>query len=252
MNEPWNLRGDVERTANTVYNFIIFCEDGAVEPAYFHSFATNNVMVNAMGNLKAMHDNVDSAVEYFKKKNLLEKDKNGTEWLAVDEGTQVWCVFDRDKNKDGSDDKKDSPFDNSIQNAMRIGIRVAWSNDAFELWVLMHFEDIPTDDAAYAIRTKYYERLTHIMKTWAPKTEEHDRFTKHEKFNYNPTFKNGYRFKTIIIPLMKNKINDAINRAVQLEAHHNLVADKPDHQKAPQTLVHHLVSELLRLSGKTI
>ena len=37
-------------------------------------------------------------------------------------------------------DKENIEFDESINLAENKGIKVAWSNDAFELWVLLHFE----------------------------------------------------------------------------------------------------------------
>lgn len=47
---------------------------------------------------------------------------------------QVWCVFD----KDGFPLEN---FDNAIQQAEAAGFLVGWSNQAFEYWLLLHFED---------------------------------------------------------------------------------------------------------------
>ena len=47
---------------------------------------------------------------------------------------QVWCVFD----KDGFPLEN---FDNAIQQAVAAGFKVGWSNQAFEYWLLLHFED---------------------------------------------------------------------------------------------------------------
>jgi hypothetical protein len=47
---------------------------------------------------------------------------------------QVWCVFD----KDGFPLED---FDNAIHEAQAAGFKVGWSNQAFEYWLLLHFED---------------------------------------------------------------------------------------------------------------
>jgi hypothetical protein len=46
---------------------------------------------------------------------------------------QVWVVFDRDSFP--ADD-----FDNAIARAEARGMKCAWSNEAFELWYILHFE----------------------------------------------------------------------------------------------------------------
>jgi hypothetical protein len=60
-----------------------------------------------------------------------------------EEYDQVWCVFDRDSWS--SED-----FNNAIQIAKKQGFSVAYSNEAFELWYVLHFEflnsGIPRDD----------------------------------------------------------------------------------------------------------
>lgn len=145
--EPWNLNTETERPADTLTNVVIFCEDDGVEPAYFDSFRTSNLKVTANGNYGQHHKHVDAVCEHFRDQNLLES-LEGRESLKVDEGTYVWCVFDRDKNpsmKDG----KDTAFNDSISNAEGKGIKVAWSNDDFELWLLLHFEDVPNDDSVF-------------------------------------------------------------------------------------------------------
>lgn len=45
----------------------------------------------------------------------------------------VWVVFDRDSFPEDN-------FDNAIHKAEANGIKCAWSNEAFELWFLLHFQ----------------------------------------------------------------------------------------------------------------
>ena len=46
---------------------------------------------------------------------------------------RVWVVFDRDEFPD---------FDEAIQQATEHKINCAWSNESFELWLLLHFKDV--------------------------------------------------------------------------------------------------------------
>lgn len=47
--------------------------------------------------------------------------------------SEVWVVFDKDNNKD---------FDEAIAFAKSKGLNVAWSNECFELWLLLHFQNL--------------------------------------------------------------------------------------------------------------
>lgn len=47
---------------------------------------------------------------------------------------QVWVLFDKDSFK--ADE-----FDNAIRSGEAKGYRVAWSNECFELWYLLHFQE---------------------------------------------------------------------------------------------------------------
>ena len=48
---------------------------------------------------------------------------------------QYWAVFDKD-------DTSDDVFVEAIQLAEANGIRLAWSNQAFECWFIMHYRDL--------------------------------------------------------------------------------------------------------------
>lgn len=49
---------------------------------------------------------------------------------------QVWCVFDKDDTAPGN-------FNAAIQRAQANGLEAAWSNQAFEYWLLLHFDPHP-------------------------------------------------------------------------------------------------------------
>lgn len=74
---------------------------------------------------------------YWTPQELLEKI---VEWKKIkvceDDGDQVWCIFDVDdfyKN----DSKK---LLAAIKNAVDNNIKIAYVNECFELWILLHFE----------------------------------------------------------------------------------------------------------------
>ena len=74
---------------------------------------------------------------------------------------ETWVVFDKD-------DFEDCTFDNSIQSARCSKIKVAYSNECFELWYILHFEFLNT-----AIpRTDYFSKLGKLMGCEYTKTSD--------------------------------------------------------------------------------
>jgi hypothetical protein len=101
----------------------IVCEGEKTEPNYFRRFrvSRNVVEVDVQGLGKKPSKLVNSA------KELKEQE----------EYDQVWCVFDRDS-------WTPEDFNNAIQSANNQGFNVAYSNEAFELWYVLHFEFLNT------------------------------------------------------------------------------------------------------------
>lgn len=65
---------------------------------------------------------------------------------------QCWCVFDKDSFDDDN-------FDNAVAKAEAQGFRVAYSNEAFELWYLLHFSYCDARLARQALCDKLDEAL---------------------------------------------------------------------------------------------
>lgn len=249
MSEPWNLRTEDLRQADSLPNFIIFCEDEVSEPIYFKYFETPTIKVNPIKNQKSKTDNVLKAICHCKDHGLMEC-KDGLFYLQG-ENTQVWCVFDRDiEDTAAKTQLGNTGFDESIKTAISNKFKVAWSNDSFELWILLHFEDVDLSNVNYKNRNTYYDRLTEIFKALPSPNEDLIKVLKYSNYSYKANLKSENNFRSIVRNEIVGKTNDAIKRAIVLEAHHNS-SKIPDHEKSPCTLVHHLVEELLRLgSGK--
>jgi hypothetical protein len=99
-------------------SILIVCEGKNTEPSYFNSFRLASATIRATGDGK----NTISLVQEAQK-------------LALkDDYDQVWCVFD----KDGFPNEH---FNNAIYMAESQGFKVAYSNQAFEYWLILHFED---------------------------------------------------------------------------------------------------------------
>jgi len=116
------------------------CQGEKTEPNYFRSFRVADV--------KILHANGDpmQVVEYAEKAYV----KN-TEYDAV------WCVFDFDSFPQ---------FDAAIKRAENLAAQkkpfhVAWSNECFELWYLLHFEYLQSS----LNRSAYIGKLTQHLET---------------------------------------------------------------------------------------
>ncbi|MDJ0775880.1 MAG: RloB family protein [Mastigocoleus sp. MO_167.B18] len=119
---------------------------------------------------------------------------------------QVWCVFDRDSWSKAN-------FKNAIENAKAEGFKVAYSNEAFELWYILHFEFLNTGIS----RSKYLQKLNSLL---AEKYQKNSETIYEEIFEKQPT---------------------AIKNAEKLLKEYNPQNPEKDN---PSTTVHLLVKEL--------
>lgn len=122
--------------------FLVVCGGEQTEPNYFRAFRTPKVVVSVQAIGKSPMEVVEGAW-----KRVLEERRQGE---AYD---QVWCVFDRDEFP-GQD------FNRAIDSAGQYGIKVAYSNEAFELWYLLHFHYLNTGIS----RRDYIVRLAALLR----------------------------------------------------------------------------------------
>ncbi|WP_293338169.1 RloB family protein [Microcoleus sp. CAWBG58] len=180
--------------------FLIVCEGEKTEPNYFRSFPvdTKVIKLDIKGEGKNTKSLVEKAIEL----------KNDSEY---DESDRFWCVFDRDINGKNSNDAQN--FNAAMTLAKNNGIKVAYSNDAFELWYLLHFHFYNNGIS----RKDYQNMLTKLLGHEYQKNSE------------------------TIYEELKNKQQDAIKHAKRLL----LQYDRPNPESDnPSTTVHLLVEEL--------
>lgn len=116
-------------------SFLIFCQ-GQTEMGYFNSFRKRAKFIGGGDALGT----VDNAIAY---KNNQEKEYD-----------QYWVVFDKDETTHEN-------FNTAVQRAGQNGIRVAWSNQAFECWIIMHFRNL-----RHACHRNNYEALIRPHLPW--------------------------------------------------------------------------------------
>ncbi len=132
-------RGYSRRRINTRevrQRFLIVCEGQQTEPNYFRSFRVPVLVIDVQGFGISPRQLVDEALK------LREQG----------EYDQVWCVFDRDTCN--AED-----FNGAIQRAQSQEVQVAYSNQAFELWYLLHFHFYNTP----MHRKDYTEKLNDLL-----------------------------------------------------------------------------------------
>ena len=179
--------------------FLLVCEGEVTEPEYFNSFRLTSANVKAIG--KGM--NTISLVEEAIAIRNIEKRRRRTY-------DQCWVVFDKD-------DFSDCNFNAAIQMAHSNGFNVAYSNQAFEYWFLLHFNLYQGS----IHRSRYAEILTHQLG-----------------FTYSKSKGDSTKVFNVIYP----RTNTAIDNAKKvLEA---FDGNNPAKEES-STTVHQLVEQLL-------
>ena len=97
---------------------LIVCEGENTEPSYFNSFKLSSATVKPIGE-------GFNTVSLVRRALILAKQH---------EYDQVWCVFDKDDFANGD-------FNAAIHLAYQNNFKVAYSNQAFEYWIILHFND---------------------------------------------------------------------------------------------------------------
>lgn len=206
-----------EKRKQMYCRILIVCEGEKTEPNYFKSFKTiaNGSFVydiEAKGFGLNTIDVVKKAIEL--------RDKAQIPYDAV------WAVFDRDSFPPNK-------FDSAIAIAELNEIGVAWSNEAFELWYLLHFQYRNTAMSRESYKKAISEAVNKSGK-WSGKVKYS--YKKNDAQNFNIISECGSQ-------------SDAIRNA---EALCKLFNNTAYHEQNPCTTVHKLVLQLLNEDKKLI
>jgi len=133
---------------------LIVCEGEKTEPLYFKEFA--KLLPKSTAQVaEAEKPVIDITGRGMNTLRLVQETitiKNQREDESGIPYTQVWAVFDKD-------DFPKELYNEAINSALDEGIQCAYSNEAFELWYLLHFNDY--EDAAKC--HQYAKRLSSAL-----------------------------------------------------------------------------------------
>lgn len=211
------------RTRAYKYFILIACEDQKGEPYYFGKFKkifddllpSETVFISSWGTGR----NSSGVVEFAIEERLRMKELYGKE---VD---QTWAVFDKDDLDLTPGNRKN--FINAFKKGVKDQVKIAYSNECFELWLLMHLDEV--NHVPSIPRYHIYQRLEESAK----------------KIDENFKYRHG---DNAIIDLIweKGDREKAKTNAKKLDNHHK-VNDTSPIDANPNTLVYKLVEELENL-----
>lgn len=198
------------------YLFLIVCEDEKTEPTYFErlkiQIPPNTIYLKSVGTGRDAKGVVERAIV----------EKEALALASKKEVDVVWVVFDKDSADENA--TKIQRFEDAFKVAKKENIKVAYSNESFELWLLLHLTDV--NSATPLPRATIYTMLEQQIR----------HFDAYQTFVYEHGNPN-------IIDIISNvgDENKAINRAKQLLLDQK--GRKPI-EANPSTKVHELVVEL--------
>lgn len=134
MKKTRNMRGPLvssgrkQGTRDQKVRFLIVCEGEKTEPNYFRAFTERWSEVKEIKVAGCGCSTCQLIIEAKKIQEKLERER----MVPFD---RVWLVFDKDEFKD---------FNKAIADAKKEGMNCAWSNQAFELWYVLHFQYLDT------------------------------------------------------------------------------------------------------------
>lgn len=119
---------------------LIVCEGENTEPSYFKQFRLSSATIKSVGE----GENTISLVQ-----------RTGQ---IANQGfyEQVWCVFDKDEIPD-------EKFNRAISMAKENEYGVAYSNQAFEYWIILHFDD---HQGGRMHRKDYDRKINKLLKPY--------------------------------------------------------------------------------------
>ncbi len=202
--------------------YLIVCEGEKTEPNYFESLKESlprgvleltNIDIDGTGkNTLSIIDEAKKLKKKYEEKYLRKIDN-------------VWTVFDKDSFPKRNFNNAINKGDNS-----RPKINCAWSNEAFELWYLLHFNYYNT-----GIQREQYQKLLEKEINKSANTSDY-KYEKNSKEMFSILNQYGSQ-------------ETAISNAEKLES---LYHDRSYADHNPCTKVHKLINELIELTEKYV
>lgn len=149
------------RTRKTDKRILIVCEGKKTEPNYFEGFQKELRSREIKNKVNLDIEPAGMVSLSLVKKAIELKNKDG-------EYDQVWCVFDRDLKQENNNQHN---FNAAIKLAHENSIDLAVSNDAFELWFLLHYEYYSSQTHRSVLRTNL-SRKNRLGKKYEKNSEE--------------------------------------------------------------------------------
>lgn len=123
-------------------SILIVCEGKNTEPSYFRHFRLLSATVKIAGTGK-------NTISVVKDARILSENQKYD---------QVWCVFDADPKP--SNPKQAHNFNSAIALAKKYKFGVAYSNQAFEYWLILHLDD---HQGGAMNRTDYNTKINELL-----------------------------------------------------------------------------------------
>ncbi len=187
---------------------LIVCEGENTEPSYFRQFRLSSATIKAVG-------------EGYNTVSLVNRAQQLAKGKEYD---QVWCVFDKD-------DFSDNDFNNAIAMAESMGFGVAYSNQAFEYWIILHFED---HQGGGMHRSAYENKINDYLKPLGVQFDGNSKTITEEIFSI---------LEEAAPEAKTTRIRLAINRAKRI--YDSLTHHSPAKEES-STTVYLLVEEILK------
>jgi hypothetical protein len=134
--EP-DLKRDVAKLLEKP-SILIVCEGENTEPSYFNQFRLSSATIKSIGE---GYNTISLVYRAIRLANQGEYD-------------QVWCVFDKD-------DFSDADFNNAIRVAKSQNFGIAYSNQSFEYWLILYFND---HQGGGMHRNDYNEKINKLLE----------------------------------------------------------------------------------------
>lgn len=215
-----------EAIREQVPSIIIACEDSVSAPTYFQTLVEKLISEKKITQCSLVlveHNHTDPCGVLD---DLIVYEENGTKYTDF---KHRWIVIDRDSARVNGGGHSPENFNNALSKAKSSEVDVAYSNDAFELWYLLHFDYRETAISRDELLKQVIAKLKHC-----------DQF-KFAKLDCNNVKQENYTkhiFEELYI-LQDTAINNAKKLMAFHGENHNPESDNPS------TTIHKLV-EVLR------